>query len=261
MVGMFGALTAAGTARFVDWRTSYLVGGGLGLVLLVLRIRVAESSLFERAKTSEHTRGDLALLFRDGGRRRRLLGLVVVGAPIWFIVGVLITFAPEFAAAFGTQGKITAGDTVFWFYAGVVPGDLVSGTLSQRIGSRKRAVGAFLVLEAIAIAVFLSARGLTPATLMAVAAFAGFSTGYWAVLVTMAAEQFGTNLRATAATSIPNLVRATAVPVTLAFGALRGPLGMTSAAALVGALVMVVAFAALRTQRETFGDDLDFVER
>jgi sugar phosphate permease len=185
---------------------------------------------------------------------------VIVGSPIWFIVGVLVTFAPEFATAFGTRGAVTAGDCVFWFYVGVIPGDLVSGFLSQKTKSRKRAVGVFLLLEAVAIVAFLGTRGTGAGALLAVAAFAGFSTGYWAVLVTMAAEQFGTNLRATAATSIPNLVRATAVPLTLSFGALRGPLGMTKAAAVVGAFDMALALLALRTQRETFGESLDFVE-
>lgn len=260
MVGMFGAFLAVGVAKVATWRVAYVVGGVLGLALLGLRIRVSESHLFDRVRRTAARRGDVWLLLADRSRLARLIGLVFVGMPIWYIVAVLVTFSPELARAMGVAEPAAVPDVVFAFYAGVVPGDLASGLLSHKLRSRKGALGAFLVLEAVAIVVALSLFRWGAQAQLVTVALCGFSTGYWAVLVTAAAEQFGTNLRATAATTIPNLVRATAVPVTLAFGAVRAWLGIVASAWLVAALVMVVALASLRSQRETFGESLDFVD-
>lgn len=260
MVGMFGAFLAVGVSKVASWRTAYVVGGLLGLALLALRIRVSESHLIDRVRRAAVRRGDVWLLFRDRGRATRLFGLVFVGMPIWYIVAVLVTFSPELGRAMGVASPAPVPDVVFAFYAGVVPGDLASGLLSHKLRSRKRALLAFLVLETVAIVIALSLFRFGAAAQLATVALCGFSTGYWAVLVTAAAEQFGTNLRATAATTIPNLVRATAVPVTLAFGVVRAWVGVVSSAWIVAAVVMMLALASLRTQRETFGESLDFVD-
>jgi hypothetical protein len=173
---------------------------------------------------------------------------------------VLITFAPEFARALGVAGDVSAGHAVLVFYAVTTLGDLSSGLLSQRLGSRRGAVAIFYLLCAGGIAAYLIGAARTPAAFYAICAWLGFGTGFWAVMVTMAVEQFGTDLRATAGTSVPAFVRASAVPMTLAFLAMRPAVGMVAAAGLIGTLALGVASWALWRQPETYGRDLDFVE-
>jgi MFS family permease len=259
-VGMGGALFAVTLSRFLGWRSLYVTGGLLGLSLLVARVRVADSALFERVRNGGHVRGKLAMLVSTPKRFVAFASCVAVGVPIWFIVGVLITFAPELTSALAVTGRVEAADAVFWFYAGVACGDVASGALSQWRASRKQAVVAFLLLEACAAAAFLTARGASVPGILALSCFAGFSTGYWAVLVTLSAEHFGTNLRATAATVIPNVIRATAVPITLGFSALSPRLGVVGAAAIVGTGCLTVAALGTKGLRETFARDLEFVD-
>jgi hypothetical protein len=199
--------------------------------------------------------------FTDRGRRWRYLRAIAIGMPVWFTTGVLVTFAPEFARALGVAGTVSAGRAVLVYYAATTCGDLASGLLSQRLRSRRRAVALFHVLSAIGIALYLGGVARTPAQFYAVCAWLGFAAGFWAVMVTMAVEQFGTDLRATAATSVPTFVRATAVPMALAFVALRDALGVAGAAALVASVVLGLAALALWRQDETYGRELAFTER
>ncbi|MDX2191825.1 MAG: MFS transporter [Gemmatimonadales bacterium] len=258
-MGVLGAVAAALVGEQVPWRTAYVVGGAMGLALLLLRVGVRDSAMFARARAAAG-RGDVRRLFDDRDRAARFLRAIAIGMPVWFAVGILITFAPEFARALGVAGEVTAARAVLLFYAGTTLGDLASGPLSQALCSRKRAVGAFLWLCLGGIVTYLAGVPRTAAALYATCAVIGFGVGYWAVLVTMAVELFGTDLRATVATSVPNLVRVTAVPMTLAFLALRAPLGLVGAAALVGAVAMGAAAWALRAQPETYGRELDFLE-
>jgi multisubunit Na+/H+ antiporter MnhG subunit len=173
---------------------------------------------------------------------------------------VLITFAPEFAALLGVTGEVVAGTTILVFYAGGSLGDLACGLLSQGLRSRRRAVAAFYALSVPAIALYLAGAARTPAAFYSLCGWLGFGAGFWAVMVTMAVEQFGTDMRATVATSVPTFVRASAVPMTLAFLALRPSIGMAAAAGLIGALAFAAASWALWRLPETYGRDLDFVE-
>jgi predicted MFS family arabinose efflux permease len=173
---------------------------------------------------------------------------------------VLVTFAPEFARHLGVTGEVVAGHTILVFYAGGSLGDLACGLLSQALRSRRRAVAVFYALSVPAIAVYLFGVARTPAAFYAVCAWLGFASGFWAVMVTMAVEQFGTDLRATVATSVPTFVRASAVPMTLGFLALRPGLGIAPAAGIIGALAFLGASWALWRLPETYGRDLDFVE-
>jgi MFS family permease len=268
--GLCGGIAAAGLAEKLPWRSCYALGGGLGLLLLLLRTRTLESPLFLRraAPGSRSQRGDLRLLLCSRRRRQIYLRLVLTGVPIWFVAGILMVFAPEFGRALGIAG-ITAPRAVLSSYLGVASGDFLSGLLSQLLRSRKWAIGSFLALLAVGMGGFLGAGGVSPQRFYAICFALGIGTGYWAVLVTTAAEHFGTNLRATVATTVPNLIRAAVIP--LSFGRqlierssdrlLGQPLGLVGQSVLLGGLVLLLALWALAGLDETFGRSLDFDEQ
>jgi predicted MFS family arabinose efflux permease len=261
-VGVSGAVVANLVAKLTDWRISYFVGGGLGLALLLLRIGVRESHLFDKLKQAAGVaRGDLLLLLR-GDRLVRYLAIILVGVPIWFANAILVALAPEFARAMGVTGPVTAGDAVMLFYSGLVVGDLGSGLLSQYLESRRKVVLGFVAALAGAIALYLAlGRGASPALFLGLIGLLGLASGYWAIFVTMGAEQFGTNIRATVATTVPNFVRGLVPVVTVAFQWLRPSLGLTGAAGAVGGVTLAVAVLAAWRLHETFGRDLDYLER
>jgi putative MFS transporter len=260
-VGVSGAMLAYWVNEAFHWRNAYFVGGGLGLALLALRVGVYESGMFEQTKKSDVERGNFFALFTNRARLARYAKCLLIGVPLWFVVGILITLAPEFGAEMGITGPVTAGLGVFWCYFGLVFGDFASGTLSQVLRSRNRALQLFLVFCGLMVAVYLFAlKGATP-TVFYVACFVlGISVGFWALFVTVAAEQFGTNLRATVATTAPNFARGSVIVLVPLFQALRGPLGLLGSAAVLGLVSLVVAFWAVSTLPESFGKDLDFVE-
>jgi MFS transporter, putative metabolite:H+ symporter len=259
-IGVMGAVAAAIVGELVPWRTAYLIGGGLGLALLLLRVRLRDSAMFDRTREQGIRRGEVWRLVNNRDRAGRYLRAILIGVPVWFTNGILITFSPELARTLGVAGEVTPGRTVLVYYAATTIGDLLSGLLSQWLRSRRRAVAIFYALCVVGITAYLSGIARTPREFYAVCAWLGFATGFWAVMVTMAVEQFGTDLRATAATSVPTFVRAAAVPMTLAFFALRQDLGIVGAAGLVGTIVFSLAVLALWRQAETYGRDLDFVE-
>ena len=258
--GVLGAVAAALVGTLVPWRTAYVIGGVMGCALLLLRIRVRDSAMFTRTASAVAGRGNLLRLFATPARTWRYLRAIAIGVPVWFSTGVLVTFAPEFARALGVRGAVTAGTAVLVYYGATTLGDLTSGLLSQALRSRRRAVAVYLALTALGLAVYAGGAAQTPAAFYAVYAWLGFATGYWAVMVTMAVEQFGTDLRATVGTSVPTFVRATAVPMTVVFLALRDRVGMAGAAGVVGGTALLLAALAVWRQRETYGTDLDFVE-
>jgi len=261
-VGVSGAVVGNLVAKLTDWRTSYFVGGGLGLALLLLRIGVRESHLFDKVRHAAGVaRGDFLALFRTGDRFARYLAIILVGVPIWFANAILVALAPEFARALGVTGPVSAGDAVMLFYSGLVVGDLGSGLASQWLRSRKKVVLGFVSALAVAIALYLTlGRGASPAFLLGLIGLLGLTSGYWAIFVTVGAEQFGTNIRATVATTVPNFVRGLVPVVTMAFQWARPTLGLTGAAAAVGAVTLVLAFLAALRLQESFGRDMDFLE-
>lgn len=259
-VGICGAVLAAKVAEAFDWRTAYYIGGALGLALLVLRVSVFESSLFAAVKQQAHARGDFLALFRPFSRLKRYLACILIGVPIWYVIGILVTFSPEFARSMGVTEPVAAGTAVMYCYIGLAIGDLSSGLLSQWLRSRRKVVLIFLLLVMACVAVYLGHAGASAAGIYGICLALGFATGYWAMFVTIAAEQFGTNLRATATTSVPNFVRGSVVPLTLLFTWLKGSMGMVPAAWVVGALAVGLAFAGLSVLEETFSKDLDFIE-
>jgi MFS family permease len=260
-IGVSGAILANMVAHAFDWRNAFFVGGALGLLLLLARVRVSESGMF---KTMEEkagmSRGNLFALFTSRDRFFRYLNSILIGVPIWFVVGVLITFSPEFATSFHISGEVSAGNAVMFCYLGLVFGDLSSGLLSQLFRSRKQAVLLFMALTIASVAMYFNQAGASPEFFYGVCAALGFSGGYWAIFVTVAAEQFGTNLRATVATTVPNLVRGMVVPITMLFQFTRGHMGLEGGALVVGGICMLLALVALFSLEETFHKDLDYFE-
>lgn len=260
-IGICGAVFGGIVNSFLSWRASYILGGLLGLALLVLRVRMRESGLFRDCHTDAKIRkGDLSLLFGNRERIFRYLQCILIGLPVWFAVGILMTFAPELGVALGLTEAVTGAKAILFGYAGLALGDLSSGLLSQYLGSRRRAVAIYLFITAVFSIVYGLARGVSGEVFYAICFFVGLGTGYWALFVTVAAEQFGTNLRATVTISVPNFVRGAVVPLTFGFRSLAPHIGLVGSAMVVGAFSLVIAFTALIWMKETFGKDLNYLE-
>jgi MFS transporter, putative metabolite:H+ symporter len=259
-VGLFGAVLAYFVANNTNWQVAYWIGGGLGLCLLLLRYSVAESGMFASVMKKQVERGNFLALFRNKKRLWNYLQCILIGLPIWFVIGILITFSPEFGAHLAMDQFVDAGKAVMFCYVGLAIGDLTSGSLSQFFRSRKKVVFLFLLLTSISMIFYLTSAGHSITTFYFACFFLGLAIGYWALFVTIAAEQFGTNLRATVATTVPNFVRGTVLPLTFMFEYLRTKTDMITSAWLVGAATIVIALLALWKMKETFGKDLDFIE-
>ncbi|HEX8656998.1 MAG TPA: MFS transporter, partial [Hymenobacter sp.] len=244
-VGVSGAMVAYWVGEGFGWRNAYFIGGGLGLLLLALRAGVFESGMFEQTKRTNVARGNFGSLFTNGARLSKYLRCLLVGVPFWFLAGILITLAPEFGKVFNLQGPVTGGLSIFWCYFGLTLGDFTSGGLSQLFKSRMRTLQGFILASAVAVAVYLfGLNGASTTAFYAVCFFVGYAGGFWALFVTVSAEEFGTNLRSTVATTAPNFARGALVLVTMAFKALKGipSLGMVGAAAVIGAVLLGLAF-------------------
>jgi MFS transporter, putative metabolite:H+ symporter len=260
-VGLMGAVFANFISKIFDWQIAYFIGGGLGLLLLLARISVFESGIFLKTKASTIERGNFFQLFTNRRRLTKFLGSIFIGLPIWYAIGILVTFSPEFAAALKIEGTIVAGDAVMFSYIGLAAGDMTSGFASQAIGSRKKVVSFFILLTLASILLFLFTPFKTLGFFYVTCFTLGFGIGYWALFVTIAAEQFGTNLRSTVATSVPNFIRGTVIPLTLLFKYLRDEIGIIQGALLIGVFTIIIAFIALRVVDETYGRDLNFEEQ
>ncbi len=259
-VGVSGAVVAALLAEVFTWRTCYIIGGVLGLLLLLLRIGVSESGMFDKLKSKKIKRGNFFQLFIRADRRLRYFCCILIGIPIWYIIGILVAYAPEFSNAIGVVGNITSSRAIMFCYSGLILGDFSSGYLSQLLESRRKSVAWYLVISSIFVFCYLFMPIKSEKLFYGVCFGLGIAAGYWAVLVTIAVEQFGTDLRATAGTTVPNFVRGSVVPMSLAFLALKPFLGLIWAAAAVGIVVLSIASISLFGLQETFGRDLDFTE-
>lgn len=264
-VGLMGAVLANFIAKKFDWQIAYFIGGGLGIVLLVARVSIFESGVFLKLKEQTVQRGNFFQLFSNAARFKKFVGSVFIGLPIWFVIGILITFSPEFAKALHIEGTISAGDAVMYSYIGLAVGDLVSGFISQALRSRKKVVFLYVIVTTVMILIYLFTPGRSVFNFYLTCFLLGVSIGYWALFVTMAAEQFGTNLRSTVATSAPNFIRGMVVPLTLGFRFMREQLGGGESAVIYGALVVgvitiIIALLSLKWVEETFSRDMNFVE-
>ncbi|MGE0401162.1 MAG: MFS transporter [Kofleriaceae bacterium] len=241
------------------WRHAYYIGGGMGIALLALRIGVTESGMFAKVAASSAARGNFFQLFTRG-RFVRYLGLIAVGVPVWYVIGILVTFGDRVGGSLGLHPEPRPATALMFAYAGCAAGDVISGLVSQWLGSRRRALAWFIGATAAGVVLYFTVGPTSSVAFYACCTLVGFTAGYWAVFVTSAAEQFGTNLRATVATTTPNFVRGSAVLLAIGFQALQDPLGPAGAAAAVGVVSIGVAIAGLISLRETFGVDLDFTE-
>jgi putative MFS transporter len=216
--------------------------------------------MFLKTKEKDVPRGNFFQLFTKKTRFLKFIGCILIGLPIWYTIGILITFSPEFASIMKIGGVISAGDAVMYSYIGLAVGDLTSGVSSQIIRSRKKIVKLFILLTLAFVLLYLFIPIKTSAFFYFCCFLLGVGIGYWALFVTVAAEQFGTNLRSTAATTVPNFIRGTVVPLTLGFQYLRGHFGIINGALIIGIITIIIAFAALRLIDETYGRDLNFEE-
>ena len=219
-----------------------------------------ESGMYTSLKTATVGKGKFLSLFTSKDRFLRYLYCILVGLPIWYVVGVLITFSPEFGKLLGVTEPVKAGNSILFTYAGLIFGDFASGFLSQYLKSRKKIYVIFISLTAFFVLFYLFVTGLSLTMFYALCVLLGVSIGYWAVFVTTGAEQFGTNLRSTVTTTVPNFIRGTVVPISLAFEFLRDYAGMVYSALIVGVICIAVAFWALYHLEETYGKDLNYYE-
>ncbi|MEI9921210.1 MAG: MFS transporter [Bacteroidota bacterium] len=259
-IGLFGAVLANIVSQF-GWKEAYFIGGGLGLLLLIARISVFESGIFLKTKEQHVERGNLLQLVNNGQRLKKYLGCIFIGLPIWFVIGNLVSFSPEIAKSMGLTELITPGNAVMFAYIGLAFGDLTSGFGSQLIRSRKKMVLAFIALNFIFVCIFLFVPVETAFAFYARCFMLGFGIGYWALFVTIAAEQFGTNLRSTVATTVPNFIRGTLIPITWLFQYLRGRYDTIHGAFIVIVVTTIIALIALAVVDETYSRDLNYVEK
>lgn len=270
-VGVCGAVVAAVVANNFGWEVAYFLGGGLGISLLLLRISVFESGIFKKLENKKVSKGNFFMLFANNRRFMRYLHCILIGLPIWYVIGILVGRAPEISAILKVEGKVEPSISVMLCYTGLIFGDIASGVLSQLMRSRKKVIGIFYVSLIVVIGLYLSLSGITATLFYTLVFLLGFSVGFWAIFVTVAAEHFGTNLRATVATTVPNFVRGALVPISLVFDGVFSAFSSGSNPALkenaliytayiVTPVLMLISFWSLSKLRETFGEDLDYLE-
>jgi putative MFS transporter len=260
-VGVAGGMFSALVGKNFLWQNSYLIAGFMGLALLLLRYSVSESKIFENLKKQKNiARGDLKLLFASKERVARFFKVLIPGAPIYFTTSILVVFAPEIGFALGLENTFTTADALIYSYVGFILGDLFSGLVSQFLKSRKKVLMSFIVATGLFGFLILNAKGRSLNEIYILYACIGTFAGYWAVFITSSAEQFGTNLRATVATSVPNFVRGMTIPMTLSVKFLKPQIGLIGACSLVLGVILLASLVSVYYQEETFARDLDFVE-
>jgi len=263
-VGLFGAVFAYMVYKFTnDWRLCYKIGGILGIFLLVLRIKVSESAIFKGVESRQVSRGNMLMFFNDAGRFRKYLLAILIGLPTWFVIGIMLNLSNRFATELYGENAIDSGASIMFGYIGIALGDITVGFVSQYFQSRKKALTIFYSMTFLSAVYFFSPLNNSDTSMYVVSFLLGFSTGFWAIFVTMGAEHFGTNIRATAATTIPNMVRGALPLMNLLFkDYLQGDLGwsLLNSAMTTGLIVMAISVVALIFTEETFHKDLDYIE-
>lgn len=260
--GALGAVLAAFVGQLAEsWRTAYFIGGGLGLALLALRVGVLESGMFKNiSHQNDVKKGDFLSIFTSRSRFTKYLACICVGLPVWFTIGILIIFSKSFAEAQQVNGTIVAGKAIMFAYLGLSLGDLASGIISQVLHSRKKVVLIFLATSFILMMVYLFSHAPSVSYFYLLCFLLGISTGFWAIFVTIAAEQFGTNMRATVTTTVPNFVRGAVVPLTSSFLFLQNSFGIIHSAMIVGSVSILLSGIAVLSLKESFSKDLNYIE-
>ncbi len=260
-VGIAGAIAAyyCSNPAWFDWRTAYYIGGGMGFALLILRWLSHESGLFAKLD-AEIPKGSLGMLLGQRDRLGRYLRSVALGMPTWFVVGFFVFGGDKMAAAIGVDGKVSPRDCILWCYIGLIAGDFLAGVLSQWLASRRKAIFLFLLASMVMCGVVVLSHGVSAATYLTFSCLLGVTVGFWALFVTVAAEQFGTNLRATVATTVPNIARGLLYPMQWLVVSLSAFYGHLTTVLALGAVCFVLALLALWKLEETHGKDLDYLE-
>ena len=261
-LGLTGAVAAFFIKENFHWRTCYFIGGGLGLMLLILRISVFESGMFHEVKKLNVKRGNLLMFFNNAERFKKYIITILIGLPTWFVIGVLVTFSSEFGKQMGITEKIDPGKSIMFAYVAISLGDIIIGFVSQWFKSRKKALYVFYIITAFFMILYFTVQWNGTASQMYwICAGLGFGTGFWAIFVTMGAEQFGTNIRATAATTIPNMIRGMlAIFILPLFQGLRNVTNFYTGGWISAIIIMAIGTAAIILTKETFGKDLNYVE-
>lgn len=256
--GLMGAVAAGLVGDILHWKAAYLVGGSMGLVLLLLRFQVTESHMFSNSEKTH--RGRIDLFIRSPRRFLRYLACILIGVPIWYVVGILMTFSPELMKNKGMQEVVSAGHAILFCYTGLCLGDIFSGLLSHIFQTRRGIIGIFLLFSTAVMTYYLNNSSLGLVQFYILCGALGFSVGYWAVYVTMIAESFGTNIRATAVVTVTNWMRGSVVLLTLGVQYLQNHMNLSQSAFIVGGTVLVMACFSLICLTETFGKDLGYRE-
>jgi MFS family permease len=259
-IGLTGAVVAYFISKEFDWRICYYIGGAMGFLLLILRVSVFESGMFKLVKDMKVSKGNFFAFFTNSHRFSTYIKCILIGLPTWFVIGVLVTFSDKFGLEFGIQDAIEPGRAIMFAYVGISLGDVTIGLVSQWLKSRKKALYIFYVLTMICMALFFSQSGGTSLNMYLICGALGFATGFWAIFVTIAAEQFGTNLRATAATTVPNMVRGALPLIILLFKWLRENTNYITGGIITGSVIMAITWIAAYYTKETFGKDLQYIE-
>jgi len=264
-VGLFGAVFAYFIYKTTnDWRLCYKFGGVLGIFLLFLRIKVSESAIFKSLENkSQVSKGNFLMFFNNGARFKKYILAILIGLPTWFVIGIMLNLSNRFAKELYGENSIDSGASIMYGYVGIAVGDIVVGLVSQYFKSRKTALYIFYAMTFLGVIYYFSPLNNSDTSMYVVSMYLGFSTGFWAIFVTMGAEHFGTNIRATAATTIPNMVRGALPLMNLLFkDYFQGSLQWTllKSGIVTGMIVMAISSIALLFTEETFHKDLDFVE-
>lgn len=261
-VGLFGAVVANYTVQLSgEWTIAYFVGGAMGVLLLLLRVGVLESGMFKSMQQKEDViKGNFFAFFTSRERFFKYLKCIGIGLPTWFCIGILVYLSNQFGEAMGIPEKVIPGMAIMWAYVGISAGDLLSGFISHWMESRKKAIAFMMGMSLLGVIYYLFGGMKSVTTLYIVCVWLGFWTGYWAMFVTVGAEQFGTNLRATAATTIPNMVRGAVVLMTTLFTVFKPSAGTILAGALVAAICYGIGFYSTLTIKETHNKDLNYLE-
>jgi MFS family permease len=258
--GALGAVFGNITHKFANWQYCYIIGGVLGLLLLLLRVGTFESGMFAKLKESHVSKGNFLMLFKEKNIFKKYIASILVGLPVWFVIGVCIKFCDQYWVNLHIAGEINKGDVIMYSYIGLSVGDVISGWLSQTWRSRRKVVFTYLGLSAILILIYLKAVGMSGTMFYTMAFALGFATGFWALFVSMAAEQFGTNIRATVTTTAPNFVRGAVIPITMAFVYFQEKYNLEIASIIVGGACILLSAISTWYLKETFAKDLEYYE-
>lgn len=261
VAGALGGVAGGLVGAALHWKTAYLLGGLGGFILLFLRLQVSESQLFISVKKdTKLLKGSLSLFLRSPTMLFKYIKCLCVGLPFWIFVGLFLALAPEIGKAMGIAVPITAPKTIMFYNAGLVVGECISGLLSQWWRTRKKVVQLYLSVCLVLIVSFLCQTQMSESTFYGFTLLFGLSSGFWVLFILIASEQFGTNMRATVTTSLPNFVRAVVLPSAIGLSYLEVKLGILSAFSGIVIGSLIVALIAVHFLKETYGIDLNFIE-